>query len=319
MSQKVSIIVPIHNAEKYLEKCISSIVEQIYENIEIILIDDGSTDKSYEICCKFKTQDPRIICITQENMGVSLSRNKGINLSSGDYIMFVDADDWIESEYVNIMINNIGENDIIASSFTEETESQNTIVRSYKKIENNVIIDSKSKLFSDCIDQQIYTYLIWGKLYKKEIIGSTKFINQPYSEDAIFIRDIFCKCSSVKTINYSGYHYRLGSGVTNNTTRDAEKMIGALKMLDRTYKLCLEQQLEVSYISLKNMIFETWYGTIRAYIKSKKSISRLDYDYIKEVYINYHLNNTAINILNRIKMKISIMEIYLKFLVQRRK
>lgn len=318
MNNKVSIIVPLYNAEKYLEKCISSIVGQTYRNIEIILINDGSTDRSHEICYKFKTQDPRISYIYQNNSGVSIARNKGLDVSSGEYIMFVDSDDWLDPDYVSIMVNSIDKNDIIVSSFTEETESNNISIKSFNKIENDEIIDSRSKLFLDCVNRKIYTYLIWGKLYKKEIIGNTRFVNQPYSEDAIFIRDIFCKCSYIKIIHYRGYHYRLGSGVTNDVTRNGEKNIGALKMLERTYKICKNQQLEIPYTTLEDMILQTWYGTIRSFVKNGKIISKSDYDYIIRIYKKYYLNNRGKNKLNKIKLAVSIAEFYLRYQAVRR-
>lgn len=318
MNKKVSIIIPLYNAEKYLEKCISSIVGQTYKNIEIILINDGSTDGSYEICYKFKTQDPRILFINQKNSGVSSARNSGIDLSSGEYIMFVDADDWLDSDYVSIMVNSIGKNDIIVSSFTEETESNDISKKYFNKIKNNEIIDSKSKLFLDCVNEKIYTYLIWGKLYKKQIIGNTRFVNQPYSEDAIFIRDIFCKCSHIKIIHYTGYHYRLCSGVTNDVTRNGEKNIGALKMLERTYKICKNQQLEIPYTTLENMILQTWYGTIRSFTKNGEIISKSDYDYIIRIYKKYYLNNRGKNKLNKIKLAVSIAVFYLRYQTMRR-
>ena len=96
MNNKVSIIVPIYNAEKWLEKCINSIIKQLYHNIEILLVNDGSTDKSLEICQKFAKKDNRIIIIDKPNEGVSKSRNIGIEKATGEYIKFVDSDDWLE-------------------------------------------------------------------------------------------------------------------------------------------------------------------------------------------------------------------------------
>lgn len=313
MNNKVSIIVPLYNAEKYLEKCISSIVGQTYRNIEIILINDGSTDRSHEICYKFKTQDPRISYIYQNNSGVGTARNRGLDVSSGEYIMFVDSDDWLERDYVSIMVNNIDENDIIVSSFTEETEADTISVKSFNKIRNDEIIDSRSKIFLDCVNKKIYTYLVWGKLYKKQIIRDTRFVNQSYSEDAIFIRDVFCKCSNIKIIHNTGYHYRLDSGVTNDVTRNGEKNIGALKMLERTYKICINQKLKIPYTELEDMILQTWYGTIRAFTKNGETISKSDYDYIIEIYKKFYLNNRGKNKLNKIKLIVSIVEFYMRY------
>lgn len=106
---KVSIIVPVYNVEKYLEECISSIIKQNYKNIEIILIDDGSKDSSGKICDEYAKKDKRIRVIHQKNSGVSTTRNKGIELATGDYIAFIDSDDYIDKDYIKYLVGDIKE------------------------------------------------------------------------------------------------------------------------------------------------------------------------------------------------------------------
>jgi glycosyltransferase involved in cell wall biosynthesis len=101
----VSIIVPIYNVEKYIEKCVKSILEQDYKNIEVILVDDGSPDGSPKLIDKFKKMDSRVIVLHKPNGGVSSARNAGIDIAKGEYILFIDGDDWIESDYVSYFIN----------------------------------------------------------------------------------------------------------------------------------------------------------------------------------------------------------------------
>ena len=111
---KISVVVAIYNVEKYLEKCIQSIIFQTYKNIEIILVNDGSTDNSLNICKKYKSEDSRIIIINQENQGVSVARNNGIDRASGEYILFVDGDDYLRTDIIEKLLNNADDNDIIA-------------------------------------------------------------------------------------------------------------------------------------------------------------------------------------------------------------
>ena len=101
MNGKVSIIVPVYNVQKYLARCIESLICQTYGNIEIILVNDGSTDGSEDICKEYKNIDNRIIVINQKNAGLSVARNTGIENASGDYLCFVDSDDWVELDYVS--------------------------------------------------------------------------------------------------------------------------------------------------------------------------------------------------------------------------
>lgn len=104
MKQLISIIVPIYNAERYLSQCIESIANQTYQNLQIILVDDGSTDHSREIMGQYATEDNRIVCIHQANGGVSSARNAGLDVASGKYLTFCDADDWLESNYVEKLL-----------------------------------------------------------------------------------------------------------------------------------------------------------------------------------------------------------------------
>ena len=99
----ISIIIPVYNAEKYLKKCLDSVINQTYKNLEIILVDDGSTDKSPEICDKYAEKDSRIIVLHKENGGVSSSRNAGLDIFKGEYLSFVDSDDYVEPDYIEYL------------------------------------------------------------------------------------------------------------------------------------------------------------------------------------------------------------------------
>ena len=103
MNEKISVIVPVYNVEKYIGECIKSIINQDYENIEIILVDDGSNDKSGEICDEYTLKDKRVKVIHKENGGVSSARNRGIESSTGEYIAFVDGDDYVTKDYVSYL------------------------------------------------------------------------------------------------------------------------------------------------------------------------------------------------------------------------
>lgn len=112
MGDRISIIVPVYNAESYLKRCLDSIINQTYKNIEIILIDDGSTDKSGMICDEYKSHDDRIIVIHKANSGVSSARNSGLDIAGGEYIAFIDSDDYVPKNYLEMLLNDM----------TDETE-----------------------------------------------------------------------------------------------------------------------------------------------------------------------------------------------------
>ena len=140
MSSKVSIIVPVYNSSDVLCECVNSLINQDYENIEIILVDDGSTDNSGEICDSFQEKDKRVKVIHKKNEGQSAARNLGIQESSGDYVMFIDSDDWLDLDAVSTLVSYADENDLDVTRFNyiREFESKsipkkNTFLEKIKK------------------------------------------------------------------------------------------------------------------------------------------------------------------------------------------
>ena len=223
--EKITVIVPVYNAEKYLDRCVKSIVEQTYKNWELILIDDGSIDGSGQLCDNWAEKDGRIKVIHKQNEGVSAARNNGISISSGEYITFIDSDDYWKKDFLMTLYHHMNDSkvDIVVCNFETDYE-ENVQKRSYNLIEQEECIVDVNRLFRDCTEHKIYTYLIWGKLYRSTLIKGMKFSGQAYSEDALFIREIFRKEPCVKLIPYIGYYYYINnSSVTNNISRRMEK------------------------------------------------------------------------------------------------
>lgn len=155
--KKVSVIVPVYNAEKLVEKAIKSVLNQTYKSIELILINDGSKDNSLNIIKKWEKKYPNIIKIfDQENMGVGKTRNKGIEVSTGDYITFLDADDYLDKEFVEELIRNIGTNDVVISG--------------YRAVGNDGKINLSQELKNN--DWSKFRQVsIWAKLYQERIFN----------------------------------------------------------------------------------------------------------------------------------------------------
>ncbi len=203
----ISIIVPIYNAENYLTKCINSIINQTYKNIEIILVNDGSTDNSLKICKTFALNDKRIIIINQKNMGVSNARNAGINVAKGDYISFVDSDDTIENNYIQELIDNsnYGEFDVVICGY-------NDIYASNKKIENKMPQNIKLRGFisNDYVILKRYLSYPWHKIYKVNFLKkhninfSTQFTD---AEDQVFNFKVFSLAPNYNFVNKTLYNY----------------------------------------------------------------------------------------------------------------
>lgn len=208
MEYKVSIIIPIYNEELYLEQCLESVYSQTYSNLEIILINDGSTDQSGEICKCFMKKDPRVIYYEQENYGQGIARNKGIEKSTGKYITFIDADDWVDEKYIEILLDTIADcsADIVRAGIQHYDEMQGV----FKKLD---IPEAQSDdILCYAVPQ------IAGNLYEKKlfIANEIKMPKGKYEDLAVYPL-LVMKSRKVKYVDATLYYYRINTG---NSTMD---------------------------------------------------------------------------------------------------
>lgn len=276
MDPLVSIIVPVYNTERYLNKCIESLVKQTYQKIEIILVNDGSTDNSALICEESAKKDKRIIIIHKDNEGLSSARNAGISLCSGDYLCFVDSDDWLEFNAIEETLNKalITSSDIVFYGYFKEYEIN------YKKVE----LFDNDILFTGDLKRNLHRRMVgllreelslttktdsycsaWGKLYRKSLISDYKidFISEREvgSEDVIFNIEMFYKAKNVYYLNKCFYHYRQTNENALTKTHGAtlfprflnlftyiENFINA-NCLDNDYKIALGNRISLSIIN----------------------------------------------------------------------
>ena len=216
--EKISVIVPIYNVAKYIEQSLRSICEQTYKNLEIILIDDGSTDESYEHCKKWCERDNRIIIFQQKNAGASAARNKGIELSTGEYIMFIDGDDWVEADMLEqlYMLAKKYNADVTSCILQEEAPEVTANVQIPMVVpKNNVGI----KCFEDKVNSGLAMLKVWGpvcKLYRRNLIEDIRFEDYKVAEDLLFNTNVICseKFRRVATMYYPFYHYVIYPGST---------------------------------------------------------------------------------------------------------
>ncbi len=205
---KVSVIVPIYNSEKYISECIESILNQTYENFELILIDDGSKDSSGDICRKYENQDKRVRYIYKENGGVSSARNYGIQCAKGDYIVFVDSDDIVKLEMLEILLMNSC--DFSMCGYELYDDISNTVSNQFSCPQ---LCGSIHELVQNIRNYLSPPYLLGPcfKLFRKSIITENGVIFPPelsYGEDAIFVLKYLAYCKTVRVSSYIGYSYR---------------------------------------------------------------------------------------------------------------
>ena len=217
MKPKISIIVPIYNTEKYLDKSIQSLINQTFKDIEIILVNDGSTDNSRNICEYFKIKDKRIKVINKENGGPGSARNKGIEIANGEYIAFMDSDDYVEVDMYETMYNRINEYncDIVVCQVNMVDEQGNIVLAKDNKNVNGNIEHGEDAI------KRYLKYGRWGpcdKLYKRELFENVNFIEGiTCEEDNIVIIPILSKATKIVTIDNYFYNYVIRHNSTTNS------------------------------------------------------------------------------------------------------
>ena len=219
MQEKISIIVPVYNVENYLERCVESILKQTYTNFELLLINDGSTDQSGELCDQLVSKNGNIKVFHLENAGVSNARNVGIQNSTGEWITFVDSDDFITNDYLETLINAVDGDDSNGFSIARLHHIKNGQITELPVFTGKEEKWSTEQTMRELLTTSKTSFFPVAKLFKREIISDFKF-NTDYhlAEDALFLTEILLKtkCTSVfidKPIYY--YDHRQGSATTS--------------------------------------------------------------------------------------------------------
>ena len=276
---KISIIIPVYNSEKNLRGCLNSVLHQTYNDIEIVLINDGSTDKSKDICKEYAKNDKRIIFINQENRGPAETRNRGLKVATGEYITFVDSDDYINEKMYEKMISRIiKDNSDIAICQHTEIINKRKIHMNYRYLSPIIENDEIIKLFLK--GNTVNAYL-WNKLYRKELFNKLEFSNLRMLEDFDIMYKLLKKCNKISFINEELYYYRCDDD-NSLSKKCCQKMVGDyLYALSEMYK-----ELENNYLLKKEICF----NKVIMYIPLFSYISQADYYYNNDKFNNIYLD-----------------------------
>lgn len=238
-NHKISVIIPVYNVERYLERCVSSITNQSYSNLEIILIDDGSTDLSSKICDELAKKDNRIIVIHKKNEGLSSARNAGLDYCTGEFVSFVDSDDWIESdtyEYsLNLLIST--NSDVVDFDCKYSYNSPDTIIQPEESINTYDGEDVLwSYLYRGLTIQHNAPYTVWRKLYKWKEISHIRFIENKNSEDLLYNYEVSKAIRRITYTNQIKYHYfQNSSGISMSSLKN--KDLALIEISEKIYML----------------------------------------------------------------------------------
>lgn len=228
VSELISIIIPIYNVEDYLERCIKSIQQQTYKNLEIILVNDGSTDGSTEVALEFCQMDPRIKLVNKENGGLSDARNVGIDVCKGKYIVFVDSDDYVEARYVELLYKSLVSNNaqMAVCSFNIVNDNGSVIKRKLVSEKKNEIITGREML-NRVMRADGYKYVVaWNKIYASNLLEDLRFEKGKLYEDEFFNFEVSYNLTKVSFVAEPLYNYvqRAGSIKLSELTNEKIEM-----------------------------------------------------------------------------------------------
>lgn len=304
MSTLVSVIIPIYNAEKYLKNCLDSIVNQTYKNLEIILIDDGSKDGSADICREYAEKDDRIIFISRENRGVSATRNQGIDLASGDYYSFIDADDYLELDAYEYLLDIVEKHNVDAVNYEH-------FITFADKENAHKIADNNYGLF-DCRGAQfqlVYNVAFaWNKLFSKKIVDNLRFDESVLrGEDSLFSRLAFSKAEQIWFDKRPLYHYvQSENSAVRGNFRSSQ--LTAIKLFDKyknLYNNVFPELLPMHICNMENLMIMLYYDMWA----DKTNYKEKQKEIFKLFKANYNTAKQCIDLSKKQKIKFAIFRI----------
>ena len=340
---KISVIIPVYNVEKYLDRCIESVVNQTYKNLEIILVDDGSPENCPQICDEWTKKDDRIIVVHKKNGGLSDARNKGIDIASGTYICFVDSDDYISENMIEKLYNVLTEAnaEISICNFRYVDESGNDCTD--KKLfsnDNLPITDNVLSSFDILADKMFepknwYWVVAWNKLYKKELFDDIRYPVGKIHEDEYVIHKILIKCHNVACVSDMLYYYVQRNDSIMKSTKTNPRRIDYIEAYLLRAKLYAENEklkhkakslmilaINDYYTCLTNKIFDTKKNKYiqhlfrEVYNKAEKECNRSDLKTELKLFLNYIsivkswklLNVKKVKLIKVIRLRLSLLK-----------
>lgn len=294
MDDLISVIVPVYNVEKYLDQCMQTIVNQTYNNLEIIIVDDGSTDNSLLICEKWKKLDNRIIIYHKENNGLGNARNSGLEIATGKYVVFVDSDDFLDLSMIYILYNNISNCDTVLcghSVYYNDNKIELKQGKDNEIYENNAIINQFiPELMGTNPEEKNdigISVSVWHGLYSLKIIkeNNIRFPSERefISEDMIFDIDYFSKCQKVKLIKDCLYFYRKGNESSLTTKYNPLRFKKEIELYNELYRK-LSKITSIEYFEYR--LKRTFLGRVRSCLKRAVQYKKNVYNEIMEICNN---------------------------------
>lgn len=302
----ISVIVPIYNVGKYLNECISSIVMQTYKNIEILLIDDGSTDECPNICDNWKRKDLRIKVVHKKNGGLSDARNCGLDSAKGKYVCFIDSDDYVEKIYIENLYKALISNDVKISQCGIKYINDNYKILKKVGYKEDCVLSGKEMIKGSCNEHFIENEVVWNRLYDKNLFETLKFPKGKIHEDEFITYKLLYNEKKVAIISDYLYNYRQ----SDNSIMRSKYSLKRFQDFSEAYKEKIQYFKVNEDLELHDMVIRSYLSNLsNIFIKVKRYIpdSKEHLKNIKNEYkkcFKYLIHSKNINTKNKIKISI---------------
>lgn len=302
---KVSVIIPVYNVAEYLPKCLDTVIAQTHSNLEIIVVDDGSSDGSSFICDEYAAKDSRIIVVHKENGGVSSARNVGLDIASGEWIGWVDPDDWVELDMFEYLVENTSafDADIVVCGRQLEYPDRSEAYT----FEQQILMDRETAI-SVLLENEIMRNYLWDKLWKRSLFSDIRFPEGRTYEDIAVLHRLFERAECVCCLPQIKYHYwQRDNGIVNNISLKnrinyylaAEQRYSEMKDEWPQFRGLLEGQCVAAAI-----------GIWASYLKNTRAVRERYYNQIKEIsgfakaHYRQALNNMSLGPTGRLVVRV---------------
>ena len=273
MDEKISVIVPVYNVEQYLERCVDSIINQTYKNLEIILVNDGSTDNSGQLCDELAKKDDRIRVIHKKNGGLSDARNVGIDEAEAELVGFIDSDDYIDEDMYEVLINNL------------KAANADLSMCGHYDVYNNVpesqVSDKKTWELSPqeaikmVMEAKILSVTAVNKLYKKSLFSELKFEIEKIAEDAFIMIKLLDKCNKIVATNEKKYYYvHRENSIT--TQKFSLKFLNVIEAYEQNKEIIIKKYPELKEVAQMRMNWAYFYVLDRLLLDKEYNDKKLE-------------------------------------------
>lgn len=277
----VSIIIPVYNVERYVEKCILSVLNQTYKKIELIIVNDGSTDNSENIIKNIIKNKQNVKLVNQENMGLSEARNTGINIANGEYIFLLDSDDYIECDVISTLINRAEKDnlDIVIGKYNVIYENNKKVKSSTEFLDENKILNNIESIEELFVSGKFHFHA-WGKLYRRTLFNNIKYPKGRYYEDIATTYKLFFYAKRISFVNISTCEYLMrDSSICHSSFQ--EKHLDFIKNIDemedflKRNKIYSQLENPFKIMKLRNYLYLGFIKVAEASVYNKKEILSL--------------------------------------------